>query len=271
MPNLPFDLATTTYSPAIAYALARISQISYGPVAKIKADCAALGFNATCFGACDVPEPAPFVAVNDSAIIACFRGTADFQDIVSDIRIHLTGGPLAGKVHDGFLHDLSGFWLDVLQAILDQQSAARSLWFTGHSLGAALSTLAVARCLERGLPVNGLYDYGSPRCGDATFATAFDAKFGQAYRFVYNQDVVTRAPPRLLGYQHVGQVKYIENDCQISTGMLGGWAEYLREVDYTLEELRQQQIAAIADHRIENYIECLARQSGVAIAPQSPA
>jgi len=265
MPNFPFDPVATTYSPANAYALAKMSQLSYGPSADIMAGCATFGFNHFQFFGEEIPEPAAFLAASDTAIVACFRGTADFQDIVSDIRIHLTGGPLAGKVHDGFLHDLSGFWLELLQAILDQQSAARSLWFTGHSLGAALATLAAARTLERGLLINGLYDYGSPRCGDGTFATAFDAKFDQAYRFVYCQDVVTRAPPRLFGYRHVGEVKYIDRNCQI-TGALGGWAEFLREVDYTMEELRQKQLSAIGDHNIANYIRCLGSQPGVPAA-----
>jgi triacylglycerol lipase len=157
-------------------------------------------------------------------------------------------------------------WLDLLPAILDQQSAARSLWFTGHSLGAALATLAVARSLERGLPVNGLYDYGSPRCGDRDFAIAFNAKFDQAYRFVYSHEVVTRVPLRLFGYRHVGDVKYIDSNCQI-TGELGGWAAYLREVDYSMDELRQLNVPGIADHDIANYVRCLGGQPGVNPVP----
>jgi hypothetical protein len=73
---------------------------AYGPSAEIMGGCAAFGSNHfESFGE-EAPEPADYLAASDTAIVACFRGTAEIQDVLSDIRIHLTGGPLAGKVHD---------------------------------------------------------------------------------------------------------------------------------------------------------------------------
>src|SRR5262249_54451343 len=87
---------------------------------------------------------------------------------------------------------------------------AKPVWLTGHSLGAALATLAAARWAA-GHRVQGLYTFGSPRVGNAAFAATVP---GPCYRFVNNNDVVTRLPPPGLfaGYRHVGVLKYIRTD-----------------------------------------------------------
>jgi surfactin synthase thioesterase subunit len=43
------------------------------------------------------------------------------------------------------------------------------LYITGHSLGGALSTHAVAHLLHLGIKVDLFYNLGSPRVGDAKF------------------------------------------------------------------------------------------------------
>lgn len=58
---------------------------------------------------------------------------------------------------------------------LEELGRTRSVWFTGHSLGAALATLA-ADLFE---PARGVCTLGSPRVGDVAFATLFDARFRQ--------------------------------------------------------------------------------------------
>ena len=85
------------------------------------------------------------------------------------------------------------------------------LYFTGHSLGAAVATLALAKTASDGcsasstsnceqlryVPVSGLYTYGSPRPFNRTFANGF-ARMMQdrtpIMRFVHNSDVVPFVP-----------------------------------------------------------------------------
>src|SRR5207248_1383780 len=74
------------------------------------------------------------------------------------------------------------------------------IFFTGHSLGAALATLAISRFAGGNAS---LYTFGSPRCGNLTFAQRLGehATLGE-FRFVDHCDLVTRVPPAGLGYSH---------------------------------------------------------------------
>jgi hypothetical protein len=75
--------------------------------------------------------------------------------------------------------------------------------YTGHSLGAALATLAAA--LHR--PAY-LYTFGSPRVGDAEFAASM---YGIDHaRYVDCCDLVAKVPPETVGYLHVGTLRYID-------------------------------------------------------------
>jgi predicted lipase len=72
-------------------------------------------------------------------------------------------------------------------------------WFTGHSLGAALATLA-ARRFGRALA---LYTYGSPKVGDAAFVAQVARSVVTHYRFVNHRDIATRFP-HLAPFEHAG-------------------------------------------------------------------
>jgi pimeloyl-ACP methyl ester carboxylesterase len=83
---------------------------------------------------------------------------------------------------------------------------------TGHSLGAALATLAADRLRT----VQGLYVFGSPAVGDRAFADTFPVP---AFRIVHHRDIVARVPPfgsrpdkGQADYVHVGGLKYIDGD-----------------------------------------------------------
>jgi triacylglycerol lipase len=76
------------------------------------------------------------------------------------------------------------------------------VWFGGHSLGAALATLAAAR-----FPTTaGVSTIASPRVGDRLFAALFDARFGgRSLRYENDTDIVTLIPPPRLDH-FVGDV-----------------------------------------------------------------
>jgi pimeloyl-ACP methyl ester carboxylesterase len=109
-----------------------------------------------------------------------------------------------GSVHRGFKAALAEVWIDLKAYITGLQKNNLRIWMTGHSLGAALATLAAARYGN----VQGLYTFGSPRVGNQDFKKDFNVN---AYRFVNNSDIVTRVPPASL-YCHVGELRYIDSE-----------------------------------------------------------
>jgi hypothetical protein len=128
----------------------------------------------------------------DLAILA-FRGTENLRDWIKNINLPLLPFPGGGRVHAGFMRGLHAVWPDIEQAL---NGLNCPLYFTGHSLGAALATIAAARHRPRAL-----YTFGSPQLGDAGFA---DIVRCPAYRIVHSSDPVTTVPGEALEYRHVG-------------------------------------------------------------------
>jgi triacylglycerol lipase len=157
-----------------------------------------------------------YVADNDDFLILVFRGSeirkrpgqTDFRNIIVDVMadadILLVDSGQGGKVHRGFKDALDEVWEEkgLLDHLRGRDNGTRTFWFTGHSLGAPLAILAAQRYGN----VRGLYTYGSPRVGDLDFKNGFPIK---TYRFVNNNDIVTRVPPPGL-YQHMGDLKHID-------------------------------------------------------------
>ncbi|HEY0547937.1 MAG TPA: lipase family protein [Pyrinomonadaceae bacterium] len=159
-----------------------------------------------------------FVMHDDQAIIVAFRGTqidnfwGEVIDVSTDVKFVPVPDGAGGLVHEGFLAGLSFVW-DDLKAHLNAIRNNQKLWFTGHSLGAALATLAAERAMrEMGFVPQGLYTYGSPRVGDGNFKNRFNQNnlAGRTFRIVNNSDIIARVPPRIL-YTHVGSMKFIDN------------------------------------------------------------
>lgn len=206
----------------------------------------------------DVQDTQAFLAQNDQAMILVFRGTQTLKDWMTDADLNLVNGP-GGKVHDGFLCALNTIWRD-LWKILDKKRGHRNLWITGHSLGAALATLATAKIrLEKGHPVNGLYNFGSPRVGDEQFGRNFDEDFwDKTFRFVNNNDVVPRVPFRTLSYRHVGTLKYFDHTGKINNKVT--WDELLLDrVKGRLDDLLKPGTDGIKDHAMVRYLNNLIR------------
>jgi hypothetical protein len=92
----------------------------------------------------------------------------------------------------------------------DTLAATASITVAGHSLGSALATLYVAENYSKPrLQIPLLCTLASPRVGDPSFASQFDALPGLAsWRIVNYPDVVPSLPPELAGFQHV-QTKYL--------------------------------------------------------------
>lgn len=156
------------------------------------------------------------VAATDQWIVLAFRGTQvdDFWSSIIDWSVDARFVPVMDShgdwVHGGFLTAVSGIWSDVEACLRDlQATAARPLWVTGHSLGAALATVAAnLLCANHpdGLGLRGLCTYGSPRTGDRGFGRRISVP---VWRFRNNTDLVTHIPLGLV-FRHVGHPEFID-------------------------------------------------------------
>jgi hypothetical protein len=159
-----------------------------------------------------------FVAVSaQKELVAVIRGTDTILEWLHDASFLMVPAPIAnshGLTEDGFTavyRSLRTGRANGTPAIKDSiqtflgAAAGTSVTVCGHSLGGALATLLA---LDVGLntlckaPM--VYTYASPRTGDHTFASYFDAAITSSYRIANRQDLVPKLPPLLpLPYEHV--------------------------------------------------------------------
>jgi hypothetical protein len=151
-----------------------------------------------------------------NSIVLAHQGTeaSNILSIVNDaefglVNINSTRFPNTSgvQVHDGFQKTFERTADGVLSGVKSALSStgATNVLVTGHSLGAAISTMD-ALMLKINLPSNIKMTttvFGLPRGGNQAFADMIDSMLGSSFSFVTNQhDPVPTVPPRFLDFQH---------------------------------------------------------------------
>ena len=160
-----------------------------------------------------ITDTAGFVALDNThkAIVLAFRGSYSVRNWVTDAVFPHTDPGLC----DGCTAEL-GFWTawDVVkEEIVATLSSAKEknpdyeLVVVGHSLGAAIATLAATDLRNNGYAAT-LYAYASPRVANEALA-AHITNQGNNYRFTHTKDPVPHLPPLALGYVHISPEYYI--------------------------------------------------------------
>jgi triacylglycerol lipase len=169
------------------------------------------------------PEPFGFVVQDASKRgFLVLRGTESDADWYKNIEVKqspytLVTKPDFGKVHDGFFGIYASMSPAVIVSVNQVAVTSTQFFFTGHSLGSSLVTLAVPDVMTNsamsasGAPIRH-YNFASPRTGDAAFATALDAMTRvPTFRIVNTEDVVPDVPLAVTDdvfdtyyYKHVG-------------------------------------------------------------------
>lgn len=204
-----FDANSAGYASANAWWLAEFSRIAYrhdrpGVVALRRESLAASGFDELAAFASDLTGTGAMLVQSRAAspfAVLAFRGTEQkIQDFLHDADTWPVPA-FAGSVlvHRGFKRALNSVWT-AIDAELNRLSCP--VFYTGHSLGAALATLAAARRAPRAV-----YAFGSPRVGDVRFVDRL--RNVPIYRIVHGADIVTSVPPEALGFRHVGEERRI--------------------------------------------------------------
>ena len=117
------------------------------------------------------------------------------------------------KVHTGFYRS----YLRVREIIHEHIKEDKEILVYGHSLGGALATLA-ALDIQYNFPDKGVacVTSGSPRVGNRFFRNSYNRRVPNTLRFVFGADIVTKVPPRLFFYEHIGTL--------ISINFRRGWS-----------------------------------------------
>lgn len=189
---------------------AEFARLAYAPFER---DAQARGTVFTTLERTGFPDVTFFSSASTQALLArdpaaglavlSFRGTeVDARDWATDLDTGMIPWPEGGRVHRGFAAALELIWPEVATALA---TVAGRLLYTGHSLGAALATLASTRRRPAAL-----YTFGSPRVGDLAFGATLAGL--EHRRFVHCCDIVTRVPPEVLDFRHVGALVYVDRE-----------------------------------------------------------
>ncbi len=188
--------------------------------------------------------PIGFLARRGGDAFVVFRGTKTNAEWINNFKTRLIPykhGDM-GKVHDGFMEAYDIFRPEILQA-LGGLGRGVKLFVTGHSLGAALATLAAAD-IAVNTPFTSLvaYTFASPRVGDDVFTAGFNRLLsGAAFRVSNSCDIVVAIP---------FPVPFL--------GFIGG---YFTHVDASVDFSAQKE-SVDGNHALETYVAAL-REGGM--------
>lgn len=135
--------------------------------------------------------------------------TTSFKDPLSNIEpslvfpqvpCDLTPGCL---VHTGFLASWVALKAQTLAGLKTATAAypKYTIAVTGHSLGAAIATIATGYIRKAGYKAD-VYTYGSPRVGNSYFVKFVTEQAGAEFRITHEADPIPRLPPILFNFRH---------------------------------------------------------------------
>lgn len=230
---------------------AELAMIAYNDLEEARRAATAVGFPDVTFY--DYDGAQAFRFRNGHDCIMTFRGTEpnEWNDIEADVKATSVLAETVGKVHGGFKDEVDHLWPELELALAEN---TLPLWFSGHSLGAAMATICASRCQRASISSSpaALYTFGSPRVGDHEYRKHVKL---QHYRWVNNNDIVTRVPPVWMGFHHHGQRIYLDRRGRVRN--LTGAALRRDRMRGFIEELRLWKVDHFSDHSIHAYIAAI--------------
>jgi len=212
-----------------------------------------MGFNAPATGT------EAFAAIDSGRgeAFVVFRGTApgDIKDLATDLNVRPVAWAGGGNVHAGFATGFSSVVAEI-ETWLEKHAARSPLTLAGHSLGAALATLAMSRW-----KASRLVTFGCPRVGDGQFAATIVTD--NAVRYVGCCDIVCNVPPAGAWYADSGSTRYIDRSgvvratldtADIAADRANARREYLAKYAARPGNVL---VRELADHAPINYVRAL--------------
>jgi triacylglycerol lipase len=230
-------------TPEQLLTFAKIAETTYANPKDSKSKFKALGYTIVEFF--DIDGAQAYLLKGTDAHVLSFRGTevTEKSDVLADLKAGKNLEACGGKVHVGFKGEINKLWpaISVFLTNID------TLYVTGHSLGAAMATIAASRMQTK---VTALVTFGSPRAGNQEFVNSLTVTH---YRVQNNCDDVTKVPFKLMGFAHHGTHKYMNY-----YGEFRDLTAWQRVKDMVRSRLRArakgQKFIGVFDHLMANYI-----------------
>lgn len=211
-----------------------------------------------------ITDTQAFLVVKDdwSYAVLAFRGTevTKLKDITTDLKAGMAG-MIEGRVHKGFRQAYQSVKDDIEKNVAKLDGIP--LYITGHSLGAALATLATQTLEQNHVfrdQIAACYTFGSPRVGN----TEFDREYKSVvYRVVNTTDIVTIVPLLVMGYIHIGDIRFLER----APGELRrGYIPFLQRLFFFVVGIFRLFGPLVGDHAIVEYrkkLEAIAQDRNI--------
>jgi triacylglycerol lipase len=231
--------------------MAGFASLVYQDRDKIELQVKALGFNEFAWFDTDGTQAFACRKSNANNIFIVFRGTEPNQmtDLLADAKAWRKPAREKGLVHFGFAQALDKVYDNIVQWLSEQKlDGERNITCTGHSLGAALATIMASR-----LDANELYTFGSPRIGNRAFVKEMNNDGIKHYRFVNNNDIVTKVPFPIR-FVHHGELVYINHHGNIRK--MSPWQRFKDQWRGRMRALAKgQPFDGIFDHSMDLYYQ----------------
>ena len=199
----------------------------------------------------DIENAQAYLLKNSDGIhVLSFRGTevTEPSDILADLKSGKNIEAVGGKIHVGFKGEINKLWPTIEKAVANIDD----LYVTGHSLGAAMATIASGRMQSK---VVALVTFGSPRVGNTEYVNSLTFTH---YRVQNNCDDVTKVPFKLMGFAHYGTHKYLNYHGSFRN--LTPWQQVKDMVRSRARAYTKgQKFLGVYDHMMDNYIAKLGK------------
>ncbi len=256
-PKWVFEYEKSGFSLANAWWLANAAQLAYFDKAQIKSELEKINMELVAFFEKNGSQG--FLATENRFAVLAFRGTEidEFEDTWTDIQFPRVPFEPKGNVHSGFKKAFEQIWDQVEKKLVTLDALGIPCWYTGHSLGAALATLAAARKKPAGL-----YTFGSPMVGDPYFVQHL--RKIAAIRFTLCTDIVPMLPSEMVGYRHCGVHYFMTSQAlmlkspqrkEVFFSKLAGRLRYAAMLPWFKKGMVKAR--SLADHAIPNYIAAI--------------